>query len=137
MSYDLPFTPKFQQFQHTQFFQENVLARQFILELQKWGFFSTLIIQSYWCNCKWNVTRIIYTYLHEFPNGDVGKLFKDLLGWQKINISFSIVAHPTDLREGEREGKFPLCQMCAGGCTPENSHFQGVQEFFFVSQSNA
>lgn len=26
-------------------------------------------------------------------------------------------------------------QMCAGDCTEENSHFEGVQGFFFVSQS--
>lgn len=81
--------------------------------ITKAGFF-TLIIQSDLCICKLNVTRIswfvIFTYLHEFPNGDIGKFFKNLLGWQKINISFSIVAHPADLREGEKDGKFPLCQ---------------------------
>lgn len=62
-----------------------------------------------------NVTRIswfiIDTHLHEFPNGDVGKFFKDLPGWQKINISFSIVAHPADLREGEKDGKFPCARQ--------------------------
>lgn len=71
------------------------------------GFFSSHSLTKVIC-CKWklNANRkcfIVYTYLHKFPNWDIGKFFKNLFRWQKINISFSIVAHPSDLRKGETD----------------------------------